>query len=59
MPRTQGSEGFRGQGHTADTEQAQANTLKFAKSLFASFEETGRYRLMLVEDTQKKLDSFG
>jgi hypothetical protein len=45
--------------NTADTEQAEANTLKFAKSLFASFKETGRYRLMLVEDTQKKLDSFG
>lgn len=45
--------------NTADREQSQANTLKFAKVLFAKLKETGRYRLMLVEDTQKKLASFG
>ena len=39
--------------NTADTEQAEANTLTFAKSLFARFKETGRYRLMLVEDTKR------
>lgn len=43
----------------ADREEAQANTLKFATILFAKLKESGRYRLMLVEDTQKKLDSFG
>jgi hypothetical protein len=43
----------------ADREQAQRNTLKFAKILFAKFKDTKRYRLILVEDCQKKLDSFG
>ena len=43
----------------ADRVQAQANTLEFAKILFEKFKDTGRYRLMLVEDTQKKLASFG
>jgi hypothetical protein len=45
--------------NVGDREQAQANTLKFAKNLFAKLKDAGRYRLMLVENCQKKLDSFG
>jgi len=43
----------------ADRVQAQANTLEFAKTLFTKLRNMGRYRLMLVEDTQKKLASSG
>ena len=45
--------------NTPKVTQAQANTLEFATTLFQKFKETGRYRLMLVENVQKKLAFFG
>jgi hypothetical protein len=39
-------------------EAAQTETLRFARSAFSKLKESRKYRLMLVEDTQKKLASF-
>jgi hypothetical protein len=44
---------------TASREEAQERTLTFAKFAFEKLKATRRYSLMLVENSQTKLDSFG
>lgn len=44
--------------NTLDPQKSRANALKFAHFVFDQLRKTGRYRLMLVENDQRKLDAF-
>lgn len=44
--------------NTDDREQAQTNTLDLAQRIFADLRRSGKYRLMLVENAQRRLATF-
>jgi hypothetical protein len=44
--------------NSPNTPDTRTNTLKFARLAFDQLRKTGRYRLMLVENGQRKLEAF-